>query len=394
MQSGGDAVSDWAKKGFATRAIHAGQEPDAQTGAVNVPIYLTSTYAQEEIGKHKGWDYSRAGNPTRDALETSLAALEGGRSAHVFGSGMAAITGLITMMRTGDHVICGENVYGGTTRMFNQVATGYGIEFTYVDTSDVEAVRKAIQPATKLVHIETPTNPLMTLTDIRAVADICHEHGVELSVDNTFMSPYFQRPIEFGADIVMHSTTKFLNGHSDGLGGVLVGTKPEHKEKFAFVQKCTGGILSPFECYLILRGVKTLAVRMKQHDENGRKVAELLARHPKVLRVHYPGLEAHPQHELAQRQMSGFGSMLAFDVGSLEHANDMLKRVRVCTLGESLGGVETLISHPATMTHAAIGAEMRAKLGITDGLVRISVGIEDVGDILGDLEQAMEWMGR
>lgn len=382
-------MSDWAKKGFATRAIHAGQEPDAQTGAVNVPIYLTSTYAQEEIGKHKGWDYSRAGNPTRDALETSLAALEGGTSAHVFGSGMAAITALITMMRTGDHVICGENVYGGTTRMFNQVAAGYGIEFTYVDTSDLEAVRKAIRPATKLVHIETPTNPLMTLTDIRAVADVCHEHGVELSVDNTFMSPYFQRPIEFGADIVMHSTTKFLNGHSDGLGGVLVGTKPDHKEKFAFVQKCTGGILSPFECYLILRGVKTLAVRMKQHDENGRRVAEFLAKHPTVLKVHYPGLEAHPQHELAKRQMSGFGSMLAFELGSLERANDMLKRVRVCTLGESLGGVETLISHPATMTHAAIGAEMRAKLGITDGLVRISVGIEDVGDILGDLEQAM-----
>ncbi|MGC8549252.1 MAG: trans-sulfuration enzyme family protein [Acidobacteriaceae bacterium] len=382
-------MSDWAKKGFATRAIHAGQEPDAQTGAVNVPIYLTSTYAQEEIGKHKGWDYSRAGNPTRDALEVSLAALEGGTSSHVFGSGMAAITGLITMMRTGDHVICGENVYGGTTRMFNQVAAGYGIEFTYVDTSDVEAVRKAIRPATKLVHIETPTNPLMTLTDIRAVADVCHEHGVELSVDNTFMSPYFQRPIEFGADIVMHSTTKFLNGHSDGLGGVLVGTKPEHKEKFAFVQKCTGGILSPFECYLILRGVKTLAVRMRQHDENGRKVAEFLAKHPKVLKVHYPGLGAHPQHELAKRQMSGFGSMLAFDLGSLEQANDLLKRVRVCTLGESLGGVETLISHPATMTHAAIGAEMRAKLGITDGLVRISVGIEDVDDILADLEQAM-----
>jgi cystathionine beta-lyase/cystathionine gamma-synthase len=389
MQSGGEAVSDWAKKGFATRAIHAGQEPDAQTGAVNVPIYLTSTYAQEEIGKHKGWDYSRAGNPTRDALETSLAALEGGTSGHVFGSGMAAITALITMMRTGDHVICGENVYGGTTRMFNQVATGYGIEFTYVDTSDVEAVRKAIRPATKLVHIETPTNPLMTLTDIRAVADVCHEHGVELSVDNTFMSPYFQRPIEFGADIVMHSTTKFLNGHSDGLGGVLVGTKPEHKEKFAFVQKCTGGILSPFECYLILRGVKTLAVRMKQHDESGRRVAEYLAKHPKVEKVYYPGLAAHPQHALAKRQMSGFGSMLAFDLGSLADANEVLKRVRVCTLGESLGGVETLISHPATMTHAAIGAEMRAKLGITDGLVRISVGIEDVDDILGDLEQAM-----
>ena len=385
---------DWAKKGFATRAIHAGQGPDPLTGAVNVPVYLTSTYAQEEIGKHKGYDYSRAGNPTRDAVETSLAALEGGTSAHTFGSGMAAITALITMLGVGDHVICGENVYGGTTRMFNQVASRYGIEFTYVDTADPENVRRAIRPETKLVHIETPTNPLMTLTDIRAVADVCHEHGVDMSVDNTFMSPCLQRPIEFGADIVMHSTTKFLNGHSDGLGGVLVGTKPEHAERFSFVQKSTGGILAPFEAFLILRGVKTLAVRMKQHDENGRRVAEFLAKHPKVLRVHYPGLETHPQHELAKRQMNGFGSMLSFDVGSQAHANDMLKRVRVCTLGESLGGVETLISHPATMTHAATGAEMRKKIGITDGLVRLSVGIEDIDDILGDLEQAMEWMGR
>ena len=381
---------DWTKKGFATRAIHAGQGPDPLTGAVNVPVYLTSTFAQEEIGKHKGYDYSRAGNPTRDAVETSLAALEGGTSAHTFGSGMAAITALITMLRVGDHVICGENVYGGTTRMFNQVASGYGIEFTYVDTANPENVRQALRPETKLVHIETPTNPLMTLTDIRAVADVCHEHGVDMSVDNTFMSPYLQRPIEFGADIVMHSTTKFLNGHSDGLGGVLVGTKPEHAEMFSFVQKSTGGILAPFEAFLILRGVKTLAVRMKQHDENGRRVAEFLTKHPKVLRVHYPGLETHPQHELAKRQMKGFGSMLSFDVGSQEHANDMLKRVRVCTLGESLGGVETLISHPATMTHAATGAEMRKKIGITDGLVRLSVGIEDIDDILGDLEQAME----
>ncbi len=375
--------------GFATRAIHAGQAPDPQTGAVNVPIYLTSTYAQEEIGKHKGYEYSRVSNPTRDALEENMAALEGGTSAHVFASGMAAITALITMLRTGDHVICGENVYGGTPRMFNQIAARYGIEFSYVDTSEPENVRRAIRPATKLVHVETPTNPLMTITDIRAVADVCHKHGVELSVDNTFLSPYFQRPIEFGADIVMHSTTKFLNGHSDGLGGVLVGTKPEHKETFAFVQKCTGGILSPFECYLILRGVKTLAVRMKQHDESGRKVAEYLDAHKKVSRVYYPGLKSHPQHELAKRQASGFGSMIAFETGSLANANAMLQRVKVCTLGESLGGVETLISHPATMTHAAIGEEMRAKLGITDGLVRISVGIEDVEDILADLEQAL-----
>ncbi|GGG95027.1 trans-sulfuration enzyme family protein [Silvibacterium dinghuense] len=377
------------KHGFATRAIHDGQAADPLTGAVNVPIYLTSTYAQEEIGKHKGYEYSRVSNPTRDALEANLASLEGGASAHVFASGMAAITAMVTLLKSGDHVICGENVYGGTPRLFNQVITRYGIEFSYVDTSDLEKVRAAIRPETKLVHIETPTNPLMTLTDIRAVADVCHERGVELAVDNTFMSPYFQRPIELGADIVMHSTTKFLNGHSDGLGGVLVGTKPEHKEAFAFVQKCTGGILSPFECWMVLRGIKTLAVRMKQHDANGRRVAEFLAAHPKVAKVYYPGLATHPQHDLAARQMSGFGALIAFQTGGLEQANAVLKRVKVCTLGESLGGVETLISHPATMTHAAIGAEARANLGITDGLVRISVGIEDVDDILGDLEQAL-----
>ena len=377
------------KHGFATRAIHDGQAPDKETGAVNVPIYLSSTYAQEEIGKHKGYEYSRVSNPTRDALEENLASLEGGTSAHVFSSGMAAIMAMITMFRSGDHVICGENVYGGTPRLFNQIVTRYGIEFSYVDTSDPENVRRAIRPTTKLVHIETPTNPIMTLTDIRAVADVCHERGVELAVDNTFMSPYFQQPIALGADIVMHSTTKFLNGHSDGLGGVLVGTKPEHKENFAFVQKCTGGILSPFESWLILRGVKTLAVRMRQHDESGRKIAEFLAGHKKVKKVFYPGLASHPQHELAKRQMSGFGALISFETGSLENANAMLRRVKVCTLGESLGGVETLISHPATMTHAAIGEEARAKLGITDGLVRISVGIEDVDDLLGDLDQAL-----
>jgi cystathionine beta-lyase/cystathionine gamma-synthase len=375
--------------GFSTRAIHDGQPSDPLTGAVNVPIYLSSTYAQEEIGKNKGHEYARVSNPTRDALETNLASLEGGTSAHVFGSGMAAIMAMVTMLKSGDHVICGENVYGGTARLFNQIVVNYGIEFTYVDTSDADGVRRAIKPQTKLVHIETPTNPIMTLTDIRAVADICHERGVELSVDNTFMSPYFQRPIELGADIVMHSTTKFLNGHSDGLGGVLVGTTPKHKEQFAFVQKCTGGILSPFESWLILRGVKTLAVRMKQHDESGRKIAAYLAQHKKVKQVFYPGLPDHPQHELAKKQMSGFGSMISFETGSLEKANALLKSVRVCTLGESLGGVETLISHPATMTHAAVSAEERARLGITDGLVRFSVGIEDVDDLLADLDQAL-----
>jgi cystathionine beta-lyase/cystathionine gamma-synthase len=377
------------KHGFSTRAIHDGQSADPLTGAVNVPIYASSTYVQQEIGKHKGYEYSRVSNPTRTALEENFASLESGASAHVFASGMAAITALCTMMRSGDHVVCSDNMYGGTTRLFNQVLTRYGLQFTYVDTSQAENVERAIVPNTRLVHIETPTNPMMALTDIRAVADICHRRGVDLSVDNTFMSPYFQRPIELGADLVMHSTTKFLNGHSDGLGGVLIGTRPEHAETFAFVQKCTGGILSPFECWLLLRGVKTLAVRMRQHDFNGRAVAAWLQQHAKVRCVFYPGLADHPQHELAKRQMTGFGSMISFDLGSLDAANRMLRKVHICSLAESLGGVETLISHPASMTHAAIGEEGRRKLGITDGLVRISVGIEDVEDILADLDQAL-----
>ncbi|HEX4155341.1 MAG TPA: PLP-dependent aspartate aminotransferase family protein [Acidobacteriaceae bacterium] len=376
--------------GFATRAIHVGQEPEERTGAVNVPIFLTSTYKQDGIGQtREGYEYARLTNPTRDALEESLCSLEGGASAHCFGSGMAAITALCTMMKTGDHVVCSDNVYGGTSRLFDKVLTNYGLEFTYVDTRDVEAVRAAIRPETRLVHLETPTNPMMSLTDIRAVAEVCHAKCIEVSVDNTFLSPYLQRPIELGADIVMHSTTKFLNGHSDGLGGVLVGTKPEHAERFRFVQKCTGGILSPFDSYLLLRGVKTLAVRMRQHEENGRAVAAWLAEKLGAEKVFYPGLKTHPQHELAKRQQKGFGSMLAFELGSWERAQRFAKGLKLCYLAESLGGVETLVCHPATMTHAALGAEGRKRLGITDSLMRISVGIEDVGDILADLEQAL-----
>ena len=380
---------DSKKQGFATRAIHAGQEPEPATGAVNVPIYASSTYVQEEIGKHKGYEYSRVSNPTRDRLETNLAALEGGIAAKVFASGMAAINAVATMLKSGDHVVAGHNLYGGTPRLFNQVLANFGLSFTYVDTSNVKNVEKALQKNTRLVFLETPTNPLMELCDVHAISDVSHRHGAEVVVDNTFMSPYFQRPLELGADMVIHSTTKFLNGHSDGLGGVVVCTKAEQVEKLAFLQKAAGAIMSPFECWLILRGVKTLAVRMEQHDRNGRKVAEYLARHKKVQKVFYPGLPDHPQHKLAKKQMSGFGSMISFETGSLANANKMLRKVRVCSLAESLGGVETLISHPATMTHAAVGPEGRRKIGITDGMVRISVGIEDVDDILADLEQAL-----
>src|SRR3954447_18662488 len=375
--------------GFSTRAIHDGQEPDPLTGAVTVPIYATSTYVQKELGKDVRYDYARAANPTRDRLETNLASLEGGIASRVFGSGMAAINALCTMFKSGDHVVCGHNLYGGVPRLFNQILTGYGFEFTYVDTSDPKNVTAALKKNTRMVYVETPTNPLMALTDLAAISRICRPKKIELVVDNTFMSPYFQQPLALGADMVVHSTTKFLNGHSDGLGGVVVCAHQAHADNLAFLQKAAGAILSPFECWLILRGVKTLAARMEIHDRSGRLVADFLSKHKKVKAVFYPGLSDHPQHALAKRQMSGFGSMITFETGSLKNANKMLKRVRVCSLGESLGGVETLISHPATMTHAGLGEKGRKAIGITDGLVRISVGIEDVDDILEDLDQAL-----
>ena len=377
------------RPGFATIAIHAGQEPDPETGAVTVPIYPTSTYVQQELGKNKGYEYARVSNPTRTRLEENLAALEGGTAARAFASGMAAINAICTMYKSGDHVVCGNDLYGGVPRLFNQVLANFGMQFTYVDTSDAKNVDRAIRKNTRMVYVETPTNPLMSLSDIAAVSQVCRRRKVELVVDNTFMSPYFQQPIALGADMVVHSTTKFLNGHSDGLGGVVVCTTKEQADKLAFVQKAAGAILSPFECWLVLRGVKTLAARMEQHDHNGRFVAEFLVRHKKVKKVFYPGLGEHPQHDLAQRQMTGFGSMITFETGSLSNAKKMLKKVRVCSLAESLGGVETLISHPATMTHAALGEKGRREIGITDGLVRISVGIENVEDIVDDLDQAL-----
>jgi cystathionine beta-lyase/cystathionine gamma-synthase len=378
-----------SKQKYATLAVHAGQQPDPLTGAVNVPVYLSSTFELTGIGTDKGYDYSRAGNPTRARLETALAALEGGTCGHAFASGMAAIYALVATLRMGDHVIVSANVYGGTTRLFNQIIQHYGIQIEYVDTANLDAVKAAIKPNTKLMHIETPTNPLMVLTDIAAVCEIAHAHGVEVSVDNTFMSPALQSPLALGADVVMHSTTKFLNGHSDGLGGALIGSKPEHKDRFLLVQKAAGGIMSPFECFLVMRGIKTLPLRMKQHEENGRAVAEFLSTQAKVKRLAYPGLKSHPQHELARKQQRGFGSMLSFDLGSRDAAGRFLGALKLFLNAESLGGVESLASHSATTTHFALTDEERAKVGITEGLVRLSVGIEDKDDLIADLEQAL-----
>lgn len=375
--------------GFATTAIHAGQEPDPATGAVITPIYQTSTYVQEALGQHKGFEYARTQNPTRLAAERNLAALEGGRFGHCFASGMSAITTVMMLLKAGDHIIVSENTYGGTYRLFERVLRDFGLDFDYVDTSDAANVAAAVKDTTKMVYVETPTNPIMTVADLEGIGRLTRDHGLRLAVDNTFMSPYFLRPIEFGADLVLHSTTKYLNGHSDSVGGVVVTTREEDAERIGFLQNAVGAILSPFDAWLVLRGTKTLALRMRQHDANGRAVATFLNEHPKVQKIYYPGLPQHPQHERARRQMSGFGGMIAFDLGSLDAARAVLGRVRLCALAESLGGVETLISHPATMTHASVPAEQRARLGITDGLVRLSVGVEDVDDIISDLDAAL-----
>jgi cystathionine beta-lyase/cystathionine gamma-synthase len=375
--------------GFATTAIHAGQEADPTTGSVTVPIYQTSTYAQEGLGKHKGYEYARTQNPTRFALEQNIAALEGARFGYAFASGMAAIDATMRLVKAGDHVVVSDNTYGGTFRLFTRILENYNVEFDFVDTSDITAVEAAMKPNTRMVFVETPTNPVMIVTDLRAVAELAHQRGALVVCDNTFMSPYLQRPIEFGVDIVVHSTTKYLNGHSDGVGGIAVLNDEEHANWLGFVQNSAGAILSPFDSWLVLRGTKTLALRMEQHDRSGRAVAAFLEEHPKVRKIYYPGSLSHPQHELAKRQQKGFGGMVAFDVGGLENARAVLESVKLCTLAESLGGVESLISHPLTMTHASVLPETRDRLGITEGLVRISVGIEDTDDIIADLDQAL-----
>src|SRR6187401_855432 len=375
--------------GFSTIAIHAGNESDVATGEVSVPIYQTSTYAQESLGKHKGYEYARTQNPTRSALERNIAALENARFGFAFASGMSAIDAVLKLVKAGEHVILGDNTYGGTYRLFSKILTNYGVEFDLADTSKVEDLEPAFKPNTRMVFVETPTNPVMTVTDLAAVSNLAHANGAKVVCDNTFMSPYFQRPMEHGVDIVVHSTTKYLNGHSDSVGGFVALSDEKDAEWIGFVQNGIGAILSPFDSFLVLRGTKTLAVRMEQHDKNGRVIANFLAEHPSVQKVYYPGLSGHPQHELASRQQTGFGGMVSFETGSLENARSVLENVKLCTLGESLGGVESLISHPATMTHASVPKETRDKLGISDGLVRISVGIEDVEDIIEDLDQAL-----
>lgn len=377
------------RAGFSTVCLHAGQQPDPSTGAIITPIYQTSTYVQDGLGQHKGYEYARTQNPTRAALEGNLAAIEGGTRAFAFASGMAAINAIASMLVAGDHAIVSDNVYGGTFRLFDKVLRRYNLSFTYVDTGDLGAVAGAFTPSTRMLFVETPSNPVMRITDLAAAADLAHARGARLVVDNTFASPAIQKPLALGADLVTHSTTKYLNGHSDSVGGIVIATRPEDIEWLGFVQNAAGAILSPFDSWLVLRGTKTLPIRMARHSETGFALARHLEEHPKVKHVYYPGLPSHPQHELAARQMSGFGGMLAFETGSLESARTVLNSVRLLSLAESLGGVESLISHPATMTHASVPVEHRQALGITDGLVRISAGLEDLDDLIADIDQAL-----
>jgi cystathionine beta-lyase/cystathionine gamma-synthase len=375
--------------GFATNAIHVGQEPDPSTGAVVAPIYQTSTYVQESFGKYtNGYDYARTNHPNRKALERCVAKLEGGLNAYVFTSGMAGIDAVFRLLRPGDHVIVSESVYGGVYRLSTQLLTHFKLEFSFVDTSSIAKIKAAVKPNTRMIYLETPTNPTMILSDIAATAKLAGSQ-ITLVVDNTFLSPFFQNPIALGAHIVVHSMTKYLNGHSDATGGAVILARHEDAEKIYFIQRSAGAGLAPMDCFLVSRGIKTLAVRMLQHNANGIAVARHLDTHPKVKKVVYPGLPSHPQHDIARKQQKGPGAMIAIELGSREAAEKMLNNVKLCTLAESLGGVETLISHPASMTHASMPADVRQRIGITEGLVRLSVGIEDVEDILADLDQAL-----
>lgn len=379
------------RRGLGTRVVHAGVEPDPTTGAIMTPIYATSTYVQPGLDSGQEHDYARTINPTRTALETSLADLEGGKRAHAFSSGMAAIHAVTALLASGDHLVVSDNVYGGTYRLFEQVLRGSaGLDFSWVDTSDLSRVEEALRPRTRMLFVETPTNPMMALTDLEAAAELARRHRLILVVDNTFATPVFQRPLELGADVVVHSTTKYLNGHSDSVGGAVITRRARHAERIGFVQNGAGAVPGPFDAWLCLRGIKTLALRMRAHDASGRKIAAWLAGRPEVGSVNYPGLKTHPQHRLARRQMGGFGGMVSFDLGSRARARRMLRSVRLFSVAESLGGVESLISHPASMTHGSVPPDERKRLGITDGLVRISIGIEETADLLEDLERALE----
>ncbi|HET7249562.1 MAG TPA: PLP-dependent aspartate aminotransferase family protein [Gemmatimonadales bacterium] len=372
-----------------TRAVHAGMVPDPLAGAVMPPIYQTSTYIQDGLGRHKGYEYARTRNPTREALERNVAALEGGRHGFAFGSGLAAVDAVVKLLSAGDHVVCGENVYGGTHRQMTHIWARLGLTFTFVDGGDLDAVAGAVTPATKMVYAESPTNPMLRLCDLAATGEIAKRAGAVFVVDNTFATPCFQRPLELGADIVLHSTTKYLNGHSDMIGGLLVTGRDDLAERLGFIQNGTGAVPGPLDCWLALRGIKTLPLRMRQHDQNGRRIAEWLSHHPRVRHVNYPGLPSHPQHDLACRQMSGYGGMMSIELGDAAFARRVVERTRVFALAESLGGVESLIGHPASMTHASVPLELRRKMGLTDSLIRLSVGIEDVEDLLEDLDQAL-----
>jgi cystathionine beta-lyase/cystathionine gamma-synthase len=383
------AFEEDLRRRFGTRAVHAGIAPDPLAGAVMPPIYQTSTYIQDGLGRHKGYEYARTRNPTREALERNVAALEGGRHGFAFGSGLAAVDAVLKLLSAGDHVVCGENVYGGTHRQMTHIWARLGLSFTFVDSGNTETVAGAVTPRTKIVYAETPTNPMMRLCDLAALGAIAKRAGALFVVDNTFATPCFQRPLEFGADLVLHSTTKYLNGHSDMVGGMLVTARDDLAERLAFIQNGSGAVPGPFDCWLALRGIKTLPLRMRAHDANGRRIAEWLERRPGVQRVYYPGLPSHPQHELACRQMSGFGGMLSLELGDEARARRVVERTRLFALAESLGGVESLIGHPASMTHASVPPELRQKIGLSDSLVRLSVGIEDVEDLIEDLDQAL-----
>jgi cystathionine gamma-lyase len=375
---------------FGTLAVHAGQRPDPGTGAIMTPVFQTSTYVQPELGRHLGYEYARTQNPTRDALEGNVAALEGGRFGLAFASGMAAIDTVCKLFSAGDHVVSGEGVYGGTHRLFSRVISRQGIDFTFVDSGDLDQIRDALRPNTRWVHLETPTNPMMRLTDLEAAAGIAREAGALLSVDNTFASPYNQQPLSLGADLVIHSTTKYLNGHSDMVGGLVVVNDGSLEERLRFLQNAAGAVPGPWDCWLALRGTKTLHLRMRQHNKTGQRIAEWLEQRAEIERVYYPGLPSHPQHELARRQMRGFTGMISIELGSMERARRLVEAVRVFSLAESLGGVESLIGHPALMTHASVPVDRRQAMGISDGLVRLSCGVEDSDDLLEDLEQALE----